>query len=100
MNYTLLFYLVLALQVADIMTTYVGLSRGSGISEWSPIAAALQKVLPGKWTWLIVLKLLGMIGLIYGNHKYGPEMTGPLVLLAIFYTWVVAHNCTVISKQK
>ena len=91
-------YLVIAMQLGDVVLTYLGIKAGA--REVNPIMVWLQKILPGKWTWLFLAKAV-MIPLIYwvASH-YGESANAPLVGLVALYAWVLANNWRVLKKQK
>lgn len=90
---TYLLIAVIVLQLADIVTTYLIVSRPGG-RELNPVLAALFRavgMLPG----LLVIKTL-FIGLLVWAAPY--LHTTMLALICAGYCWVVWHNARALRK--
>lgn len=93
MNTTYLLYAVIALQLADIVTTYKINTRPGG-RELNPVLAALFRavgLLPG----LLIIKGV-FVGLLLWT---APVLnTAVMGLICAGYCWVVWHNVQVLRK--
>jgi len=90
---TYLLYIIIALQVADIVTTYLAITNGKGI-ESNGILAPLFKasgLIPG----LLIVKG-GFVALLWWAAPLVP--VDLLYALAAFYAWVIFNNVQVLSK--
>ena len=90
-------YALIALQVADLLTTYYILKNGG--REVNPVLiwlAELTKTFTNaKWAWLVIAKVVGAAVSVY--VAYGSELAS--ILLLIFYVVVIANNLVVLNKQ-
>ena len=92
---TLPFFLVLLLaasQVADAVLTYLIIRKGG--HEDNPLLVAAQRVLPGRWTWLVVVKTAA-IGAAWVVYLLKPVV---LPVLVIIYGAVLWHNAIELAK--
>lgn len=94
-----LFALIVALNLADVYTTYRVLSRGG--TEKNPLMAkvfSLVGFLPG----LLLVKAVILAALWWAFVHQGLQgsfFIGLLVLICAVYIWVVVHNASEMRKQ-
>ena len=90
-NYAL--YAVIALQVLDILTTYLCLTSGKGYEANKLLAKVFDKIglLPG----LLLTKGAFVAFLFYAEPQLPVEV---LYLIAAGYVWVVAGNLKVLNR--
>lgn len=84
-----LYVTLLLLQCTDAFTTYKVLSAGG--RETNPAGVFLQKHLPGKWTWLVVMKL-PLVVLAVALVFLGTFGTVMLAMLDLSFAYVTWHN--------
>ena len=89
---------LVALQVADLLTTWYALRNGGG-REANPVLIKLAEFTKlftnAKWAWLVIAKVVGAAVSVY--VAYGSELAS--ILLLIFYVVVIANNLIVLNKQ-
>lgn len=89
----------IALQLADGATTFAVIRAGG--REANPFQAWLPAVLPGRWTWLVVMKLAGIALITFIALKLtGVIAIALLGLFVVGYAWVVWHNLGVFNRLK
>ena len=90
--------MLVALQVADLLTTWYALRNGGG-REANPVLIKLAEFTKlftnAKWAWLVIAKIVGAAGSVY--VAYGSELAS--IILLIFYVVVIANNLVVLNKQ-
>ena len=90
--------MLVALQVADLLTTWYALRNGGG-REANPVLIKLAEFTKlftnAKWAWLVIAKIVGAAVSVY--VAYGSELAS--ILLLIFYVVVIANNLVVLNKQ-
>ena len=98
MNPTTYIIMLVALQVADLLTTWYALRNGGG-REANPVLIKLAEFTKlftnAKWAWLVIAKVVGAAVSVY--VAYGSELAS--ILLLIFYVVVIANNLVVLNKQ-
>jgi hypothetical protein len=90
--------ILVALQLADLLTTWYALRNGVG-REANPVLIKLAEFTKlftnAKWAWLVIAKIVGAAVSVY--VAYGSELAS--ILLLIFYVVVIANNLVVLNKQ-
>lgn len=89
--------IVIAMQVADLVLTSLVIKAG-GRETWKPMLL-LQKILPGKWTWLYLPKLALIVVVWWAARKYPGEMAPAFYILIAFYAWVLVNNYRAWRRQ-
>jgi Domain of unknown function (DUF5658) len=84
--------LLLALQAADVISTYVGISKGA--HEANPVMAFFMTLL-GDVPGMLVAK-----GIIVAAVLFLPVPQAMLWLLCLVYAWVIWNNVSVIRASK
>lgn len=90
--------MLVALQAADLLTTWYALRNGGG-REANPVLIKLAEFTKlftnAKWAWLVIAKIVGAAGSVY--VAYDSELAS--IILLIFYVVVIANNLVVLNKQ-
>ena len=90
--------MLVALQAADLLTTWYAIRKGGG-REANPVLIKLAEFTKlftnAKWAWLVIAKVVGAAVSVY--VAYGSELAS--ILLLIFYVVVIANNLVVLNKQ-
>ena len=98
MTATTYIIILVALQVADLLTTWYAIRKGGG-REANPVLIKLAEFTKlftnAKWAWLVIAKVVGAAVSVY--VAYGSEPAS--ILLLIFYVVVIANNLVVLNKQ-
>ena len=82
--------IVIAMQVGDLLLTYLIIKAG-GRETWKPMLF-LQKLLPGRWTWLFLPKAAYIVAVWWAAQTYPNEMPTAFYILIAFYAWVLVKN--------
>lgn len=86
--------ILLLLQLADGVTTYVAIKRGA--TEANPVLKWARNNIPGKWTWLLLAKALGVATILWLASAPFEYQTESLVALTLLYVGIVGNNVKVI----
>ena len=90
--------ILVALQLADLLTTWYALHKGYG-KEANPVLIQLAEVTRlftnAKWAWLVIAKIVGAAVSVY--VAYGSEILS--IILSIFYAGITINNLVVLNKQ-
>jgi len=88
---------LVALQVADLLTTWYALRNGGG-REANPVLIKLAEFTKlftnAKWAWLVIAKILGAVLCVF--VAYGSEIGS--IILSIFYAGIIINNILVIKR--
>lgn len=87
--HTVLLVILCALQVADLLTTYIALASGHA-HEANPLLVPVLR----RFGWrlsLLFIKVAAVALLVAVNHRFG-IYNGVLVILVLLYGYVVYHN--------
>ena len=89
--------MLVALQVADLLTTWYALRNGGG-REANPVLIKLAEFTKlftnAKWAWLVIAKIVGAALSVY--VAYGSEVGS--IILSIFYAGIIINNILVIKR--
>jgi hypothetical protein len=89
--------MLVALQVADLLTTWYAIRNGGG-REANPVLIKLAEFTKlftnAKWAWLIIAKIVGAALSVY--IAYGSEVGS--IILSIFYAGIIINNILVIKR--
>jgi len=89
--------ILVALQLADLLTTWYALRNGGG-REANPVLIKLAEVTRlftnAKWAWLVIAKIVGSAISVY--VAYGSEIGS--IILSIFYAGIIINNLVVIKR--
>ena len=90
--------MLVALQAADLLTTWYAIRNGGG-REANPVLIKLAEFTKlftnAKWAWLVIAKILGAVLCVF--VAYDSEILS--IILSIFYVVVIANNLVVLNKQ-
>ena len=90
-------YALIALQVADLLTTWYAIRNGVG-REANPVLIKLAEVTKlftnAKWAWLVIAKIVGAILCVF--VAYSSEILS--IILLIFYAGIIINNILVIKR--
>ena len=91
---SILFVILLILQIIDTYTTYIILSTHG--KELNPVLAKVFHIL-GVLPTLILFKTVLLV-ILYRAATMGSMFSGPLFIAALIYVYVAAHNILQIKK--
>jgi hypothetical protein len=90
-------YALIALQVADLLTTYYIIKNGG--REVNPLLVKLAELTKtftnARWAWLVIAKVFGAAGSIYVALTWPDGAIG----LIVIYSLVVVSNLNEIRKK-
>jgi hypothetical protein len=90
--------ILVALQLADLLTTWYALSKGYG-KEANPVLIKLAEFTKlftnAKWAWLVIAKILGAVLCVF--VAYDSKILS--IILSIFYAGIIINNLVVLNKQ-
>jgi hypothetical protein len=89
--------MLVALQVADLLTTWYALRNGEG-REANQVLIKLAEFTRlftnAKWAWLVIAKIVGAALSVY--IAYNSEIGS--IILSIFYAGIIINNILVIKR--
>jgi hypothetical protein len=89
--------ILVALQLADLLTTWYALRNGYG-KEANPVLVKLAEFTKlftnAKWAWLVIAKILGAVLCVF--VAYSSELGS--ILLSLFYAGIIINNLLVIKR--
>lgn len=91
MNIWILAGIVIVMQLGDAALTYLSIRAGTA-REANPIMIALQKVVPGKWTWLFGTKAVMIVVVVWLATAYPQDAAPAFYGLMVLYAWVLINN--------
>jgi hypothetical protein len=77
--------------------TYLVIKAGG--REVNPVMLKLQRILPGKWTWLFLPKIAFIVAVWWAAGRYPAQMDVPFYGLIFLYGWVLVNNYRAWRKQ-
>jgi len=91
--------ILVALQLADLLTTWYAIRNGIG-SEANPVLIKLAEFTKlftnAKWAWLVIAKIVGVLLSVYVAYGWAEVA----VILIAVYVAIVANNLNVIRKGR
>jgi hypothetical protein len=91
--------IVIAMQLGDLILTYLVIKAG-GREAWKPMLWLQKLNLPGRWTWLFLPKVLFIAFVWWAAQRYPGQMDGVFYVLIAIYAWVLFHNYRALKKQR
>jgi hypothetical protein len=89
--------ILVALQLADLLTTWYALRNGIG-TEANPVLIKLaeftKRFTNAKWAWLVIAKIVGAAISVF--VAYSSELAS--ILLSLFYAGIIINNLLVIKR--